>query len=34
MKEEANRLNGLDIYTLNLEDLRDQIAAILRGLVN
>jgi hypothetical protein len=34
MKREANRVNGLDIYTSNLEDIRDQIITILRGQVN
>jgi hypothetical protein len=27
-------LNGLDIYTSTLEDVRSQIVAILRGAVN
>jgi hypothetical protein len=34
MKQEATRVNGLDIYTSNLEDIRDQIITILRGQVN
>jgi len=34
LKQEAIRLNGLDIYTSTLEDIRNQIVAILRGAVN
>jgi hypothetical protein len=34
LKQEAIRLNGLDIYTSTLEDVRSQIVAILRGAVN
>ncbi len=34
LKQEAIRLNGLDIYTSTLEDVRSQIVAILRGTVN
>jgi Family of unknown function (DUF5752) len=34
MKQEANQLNDLDIYTSNLEDIRGQIVAILRRRVN
>jgi hypothetical protein len=34
LKEEAVSLNGLDIYTSTLEEVRSQIIAILRGAVN
>jgi hypothetical protein len=34
MKQAAVRLNGLDIYTSSLEEIRNQIVGNLRGLVN